>query len=80
MAKNSWETQFFEGLESISRKADMLNSYYTNTGDPGFITKDIARYRSVTSESIRKTLSQYIVGQNRVVLHVHPQTTEESEK
>ena len=76
MVKNSWETQFYMGLESISRKADMLNSYYTNTGDPGYISKDIERYRAVQAATIQETLSKYIVGQNRVVLHVHPQTKE----
>ena len=72
MAKNSWETSFYERLESISQKADLLNSYYTNTGDPGYISQDIARYRSVDAKSIQDTFSKYIQNKNRVVLHVHP--------
>jgi zinc protease len=79
MAKNSWETLFYEGLESISRKADMLNGYYTNTGDPGYIGQDIARYRGVSAQSIQKTFSQYILNQNRVVLHVHPAKQEQEQ-
>lgn len=72
MAKNSWETSFYERLESISQKADLLNSYYTNTGDPGYLSQDIARYRSVNAQSIQATFSTYIQNKNRVVLHVHP--------
>ena len=72
MAKNSWETHFYENLESISNKADMLNGYYINAGDPGFISQDIERYQNVSAQSIQETFSQYILNQNRVVLHVHP--------
>ena len=72
MAKNSWETHFYESLESIAHKADMLNGYYINTGDPGYISQDIARYKQVSAQSIDHVFSTYILDQNRVVLHVHP--------
>ena len=53
ISKLNWEKRFYEGLQSISRKADALNSYNTHLGDPGFVQKDLERYLAVTPDSIQ---------------------------
>ena len=73
----NWEAHFFDGLQTIASKANMLNSYNTFTGDPGFITQDLERYRSVTRESVTAALNTYLPADRRVVLHVTPEVAEE---
>ena len=67
------ERSFFEGLQSIAGKANLLNGYSYVTGDPGFIGKDLARYRALTAESVGAAAKTWIGGKNRVVLHVFPE-------
>ena len=71
-AKNKWEVGFYEGLESISQKANILNSYYTITGDPGYLQQDLLRYRNITAQNISQTISEYMLNSSHVTLHVHP--------
>jgi zinc protease len=77
VSKLNWEKQFYQGLSSINRKADVLNRYNTTTGDPGYLSKDLARYLSVTPEAIATTINTYL-NENRVVLHVTPLSETES--
>ena len=71
-AKNAWEVRFYQGLESIAQKANILNSYYTMTGDPGYIQQDLQRYRNVNVSGINQALSEYIIDKPHLILHVHP--------
>jgi len=70
VAKTNIEASFFNGLQSISAKADRLNSYNVTTGDPGFIGQDLARYRAITVESAGAAAA--LLGDARVVLHITP--------
>lgn len=73
----NWEAGFFDGLQTISSKANMLNSYNTFTGDPGFISQDLERYRSVSRDSVTEALNTWLPADRRVVLHVKPADGEE---
>ena len=73
----NWEAGFFDGLQTISSKANMLNSYNTFTGDPGFISQDLERYRSVSRDSVVAALTTWLPADRRVVLHVTPTVEEE---
>jgi len=77
VAKLNWEVAFYERLQPISAKANMLNSYNTLTGDPGYITQDLRRYRDVTLDSVNSALNTQLPVDKRVVLHVLPQTDED---
>jgi zinc protease len=68
------ERGFFEGLQSIATKANQLNGYAYVTGDPGYVGKDIARYRALTPAAVGAAAKTWIGGKNRVVLHVFPET------
>ena len=76
IAKNNWESNFYWSLLNISGKANMLSSYNTLTGDPGYMSKDIQRYLDVTADTVNATVQKYL-GSNRVVLHVNAPKAEE---
>ena len=63
------------GLERIGGfggKADLLNAYQTYTGDPGFLTKDLARYRAVTPEAVKAFANKFLADDHRLVLDIEP--------
>ena len=70
IAKTNYEASFFSGLQSISAKADRLNSYNILTGDPGYIGTDLARYRALTQESVANAATTYLPADRRVILHI----------
>ncbi|MCB9777036.1 MAG: insulinase family protein [Alphaproteobacteria bacterium] len=73
VSKTNWQVGFYRRLLTIAGKADMLNSYYTWTGDPGYIGKDLRRYLKVTPASVKETANTWLVPGHRVVLHVRPE-------
>ena len=76
-AKNRTEAAMIFGLEPVGGfggRAATLNSYYLLTGDPGFLEKDLARYRGVTGEQVRQAAAKYLRKDARVVLTVVPRT------
>ena len=70
-ARNQFESQFVFELMSGQRRADALNSYAYFAGDPGFIDKDLERYRAVAVDGVR-AWAQKTLGPGRVVLTVSP--------
>jgi zinc protease len=70
-ARNQYESQFVFGLMSGQRRADELNKYAYYAGDPGFIDKDLERYRAVGADGVR-AWAQKTLGPGRVVLTVSP--------
>jgi predicted Zn-dependent peptidase len=70
-AKNTYESAFVFGLMSGQRRADVLNSYAYFAGDPGFIDKDVERYRAVGADGMR-VWAKKTLGPGRVVVTVSP--------
>jgi zinc protease len=70
-AKNSIESQFLSGLESTTRKADQLNAYYYQTGNPDGFQADLDRYRAVTAEDVKRVVRAYLLSP-KAVLSVVP--------
>jgi zinc protease len=73
-AKNEYESDFFYRLMSVGGfggRADELNSYAYFAGDPGYLEKDLQRYRDASAESVR-AWAQKTLGPGRVVLTVSP--------
>ncbi|MFZ5624959.1 MAG: M16 family metallopeptidase [Gemmatimonadota bacterium] len=74
-AKNALEAQFLDALESVggfSGKANQLNAYYFQTGEPDSFARDLARYRAVTAQDIQRVIKTYLLAP-KVVLSVVPQ-------
>ncbi len=53
-------------------KADLLNTYETFLGDPGFLPRDLARYRAVTPESVKAFANKWLPDDRRIELDVEP--------
>jgi zinc protease len=59
-------------LERVGGRADLLNTYQTFLGDPGYLPRDLARYRAVTPEAVRAFAKKYLVPDKRIELDVVP--------
>jgi zinc protease len=74
-AKNKIEAGAIFGLEPVGGfggRAATLASYYLRTGDPGYLAKDLARYRGASGEDVSKAVRSYLRKDARVVLYVVP--------
>jgi zinc protease len=63
------------GLERIGGfggKADLLNHYEMYQGDPGYLGKDLARYRAVTADAVKAFANKYLLLDRRVILDIQP--------
>ena len=76
-AINGIEANFVFGIQSISRKADRLNSYYTWTGIPDGFEKDLSRYSRVTAEDVQRVAKKYLHKNNVIILSVVPEGKQE---
>ncbi|MDQ3557425.1 MAG: insulinase family protein [Gemmatimonadota bacterium] len=66
------ETAFVGSLETVGGKADQLNSYLYYTGDPGFASRDLARFRALTPADIQRVAREYLADRNRVAISIVP--------
>lgn len=69
------EAGFVEGLERVGGfdgKADQLNRYYVLTGNPGYLRRDLDRYRRLTPEAVATAAQSYLLDGGAVVLSVVP--------
>jgi len=74
-AKNRIESQVVFALEPVGGfggRASHLNSYYWETGDPGYLGKDLERFRALTAEDVRAAAAKYLANERRVALTVVP--------
>lgn len=70
-AKAGYEGAFYDNLSTIAGKADTLNGYNIMTGDPGWMSQDIARYTAATPASVLSAGQTYLT-KPRVELHIAP--------
>jgi len=59
-------------VERIAGKADQVNSYAMWTGDPGYLPKDVARYRAVTVDQVHEAAKSLLPPDRLLVLDVEP--------
>jgi zinc protease len=70
---NQIEASFYNRMErsgGFGGKADQLNAYYTNTGDPDWFNEDLSRYRALSPSDIRAATDRYLPKDRRVELTV----------
>jgi zinc protease len=70
-ARNLIETGTVQGLERVGGFggiANRLNTYIHYVGDPGYLAKDIGRYRMVTPTSVKQQIQQHLVTTKRAVV------------
>jgi len=74
-AKNTYETRVISGLEvmgGFGGVADTLNLYNHYLGNPGYLGEDLARHRSVTTQSVKAFANDQLKPTARVVVHGVP--------
>ncbi len=70
-AQNTQESQLVVGLQSAGRKADFLNNYNVEFGDPLAYKAEMVRLFKVTPEDVKRVANQYLTA-NRIRLDVNP--------
>jgi len=73
-ARTVIETQLFRGLQTLSGRADQLQAYNLFAGDPGYLPKDLARYRRVRPRDLKRMAARLVKARGRVVIVVSPRT------
>ena len=61
-----------ERIGGFGGKADLLNNYQVFLGDPGYLPRDIARYRAVTPASVQAFANKILVPAESIELDVVP--------
>jgi len=77
---NGYESGVLSRLQRIGGfggKADMLNSYYTKTGNPDYLNEDFSRYTAITPEDISAATRTFLKDDGRVILSVVPEGKQE---
>ncbi|MFK7930094.1 MAG: M16 family metallopeptidase [Myxococcota bacterium] len=69
--KAGYERYFYESLLTIQGKGETLQRYNMYHGDPGYMGKDLARYRAVTPDSV-KAWADKTLTQPHFELHISP--------
>jgi predicted Zn-dependent peptidase len=72
-ARNAYEFGFIDRLQSLPNRARLLNLYEVTAGDPGFLPRDLARYRDATTASVHDWARKTLKASDRVILRVVPQ-------
>jgi zinc protease len=58
---NATEAGFIFGMQTVQGKNDQLNQYATYVGKPGYFQQDLARYRQVTTEDVKRAANTYLL-------------------
>src|ERR1700730_17411453 len=72
---NQIESSFYNRMERVGGfggKADQLNAYYAETGDPDWFNEDLSRYRALSPTDVRAAAEAFLPRDRRVELTVVP--------
>jgi zinc protease len=72
---NQYEAQYLSRLERVGGfggKADLLNAYFAETGNPDYFNEDLGRYKLISPGDIQAVTSTYIRPNNAVILSIVP--------
>jgi len=75
-ALNGYEASFYDRMERLGGfggKADQINGYYTETGDPDWFNEDLGRYRALSASDVRAAVAAFLPLDRRVELTVEPE-------
>jgi zinc protease len=74
-AKNQVQFQFVDRLQSVAARARLLNIYWCDKGDPGYVNKDLARYEQATPQGVLEQAKKTITLNARVIMRVVPRAS-----
>jgi zinc protease len=73
---NKIEASFYDRMESLGGfggKADQINGYFSETGNPDWFNEDLSRYRALSPSDIRAAAAEFLPLDRRVELIVEPE-------
>ena len=73
-ARNWGRMDVWGGLQATAGRARWLAAQAVDSGDPGRVNTFLARQDAVTTADIRRVARRYLIGSNRIVLNVTPNT------
>ncbi|MSP25863.1 MAG: insulinase family protein [Myxococcales bacterium] len=76
-ARILYESSFVSRVQSLATRASMLNGYYAERGDPGFIQADLDRYLRATPAELLRYAQSTLAPKARVVLRIVPKAETE---
>jgi predicted Zn-dependent peptidase len=71
-ARNGYEMAFVDRLQSIPARASLLNTYQVEVGDPGYVQRDLDRYRKATAQDLLAFARKVLVPDAMVILTTVP--------
>ncbi|MBC7773066.1 MAG: insulinase family protein [Pyrinomonadaceae bacterium] len=71
--KATMELAMLSQVQSIARKATMLNEYEAAWGEPNSFKRDLDRYRNATTDAVRTWSSQVLTPGARIITRVLPE-------
>jgi zinc protease len=74
-AINQIESSFYDRMERVGDfggVGDQMNGYFTDTGNPGYFSEDLSRYRALSPGDISAIAARYLPLDRRVELVVEP--------
>jgi predicted Zn-dependent peptidase len=71
-ARNGYEMEFVDRLQSVPERASLLNLYQAEVGDPGYAQKDLDRYRRATPADLLATAKTVLLPDAVAVLTITP--------
>ncbi len=57
---NQWRKSFYEQIEGVLSRAQLLSTYYAMTGDPDYIAEDLARYTTLTAADVHHHAKRWL--------------------
>jgi zinc protease len=72
---NTTEASFYNRMERVGGfggKADQLNGYLVQAGNPGYFNEDLARYRALEANDIQAAIRRWLPADRRLELSVVP--------
>jgi zinc protease len=79
-AKNVYEMEFVERLQALPERAVLLNTYQTELGDPGYVQRDLERYRHAKAKDLFDYANKVLSPDKVVVLTIAPQSHPEANR
>jgi zinc protease len=71
-AVNDYRKGFFHRVESVAGKAGLLQSYNQQTGDPGYLARDLQRYLDVSREGVQDWAQRILTSGHGITVIVTP--------
>ncbi len=71
-ARNVIESEFLQRIQTVAGKANQLNSYYYETGEPDAFQRDLDRLTAVTAADVQRVVAKYLTGP-RAIISVVPE-------